>query len=742
MKGETLAVAAMLGQMDGFLAEPAGALIARYESLFQRYCPLPALYEALSGRGELAGILAQAARLAQGAHGADGGAGGALRVIFGGLSVEEGGQAPLYYPVRPLSADRGMFPVPAAQEGEAALAAQRAAFYRDMDRIAPNPPRDGAAFVQLLDTVLQTYTWCLPGRWGDGDVSLYDTARITAAIAACLGQHQGGEHPFLLISGDFSGIQSYLFAAARTSAREVAKRLRARSFLIDATISALAHTAARRLEVPCQNLLMLCGGKFQLLAPNRPEQAQRLEALRRETDRYLFERYKGEISVNLAWISFGPEGFSDYGGTVTRLAQRLREEKNRPFAGRLAGEEGWREEAFSLYGDLSGKHLCPACQSRLIPREEQTCGACALQASVGRRLARADTLWYSHGGGEVELLEDCYLSFSPPERAEVFQVVRLNRWEIPPELTCYPLAVRPMASNLPTGPDGEPLTFSHLAARSPGGSQLGVFKADVDNLGYLFADGFRGGGQGGTVGRVVTLSRMLELFFAGYVNTLLKQKYPAVYSVFSGGDDLFLIGPWDALAHLAVELEAAFRAFAGRNPCVTLSGALTIAHPKTHIAALAEDCEARLKQVKDQPPGPVYPDKEGRDAVYFMGQSFTWDDLKDQLETAGRLEQAARGGNVSILRRVMRYSQMYQEFLRTGDVFQLMYDPLFFYDRKRNFGALLQQNRWLSGYIDRLAENAADRTRVNRPLYFAQTAVRCALAAAKEVRKNGLSSSE
>lgn len=347
MKGETLAIAAVLGQMDGFLAEPASALIARYESLFQRYCPLPALYEALSGRGELADILAQAALLAQGAHGADGGAGGALRVIFGGLSVEEGGQAPLYYPVRPLSADRGMFPVSAPQGREADLAAQRAAFYRDMDRIAQNPPRDGAAFVQLLDTVLQTYTWCLPGRWGDGDVSLYDTARITAAIAACLGQHRGGEEPFLLISGDFSGIQSYLFAAARTSAREVAKRLRARSFLIDATISALAHTAARRLEVPCQNLLMLCGGKFQLLAPNRPGQAQRLEALRRETDRYLFERYKGEISVNLAWISFGPEGFSDYGGTVTRLAQRLREEKNRPFAGQLAG------------GGLAGGGLLP-----------------------------------------------------------------------------------------------------------------------------------------------------------------------------------------------------------------------------------------------------------------------------------------------------------------------------------------------------------------------------------------------
>lgn len=737
MKRQALSIAALLGQLDGFLGEAPAALLQRYPALFRRYYDLADLEEALAGQGPLGQLLARASALAEAAHGSGGKGSGALVNIFSALSVEGTPAAPTYFPIRPLTVDEGMFPQ-AAPSGSEALAEQRAAFYCDLDRIDRNPPGSAGEFELLMDTLLQKYTWCLPAQWGGGDVCLYDAARITAAIAVCLARCGEQSQPFLLITGDFSGIQSYIFAVARTGARGVAKRLRARSFLIDATVAALAHTTARHLEVPMQSILMLCGGKFQLLAPNLPEQAARLEKLRRETDRYLFRRYKGEISVNLAWVPFGPEGFSQYGTTVTRLAQALREQKNQPFAGALMGEKGWREDAFSLYDDLAGKTRCPSCQSRLIPAEAESCEECALQTTVGGRLSRAHTLWYSHGSGEVELLEDCYLSFSYQKAGQLYQVVRLNSWDIPPELTCYPLTVRTMAGNLPTGADGEGLTFFDLADRSPGDKLLGIFKADVDNLGYLFADGFRGNGQGGTVGRVTELSRMLELFFSGYVSTLLKREYQEIYTVFSGGDDLFLIGPWDTLADLAVRLEQAFRRFTGQNPCLTLSGALTMAAPGTHIAALAEDCEERLKQVKDQPPGRVYPDKQGRDGVYFMGQIFTWEDLRRQLSIGRQLLQTALANNMSALQRILRFSQMYQSFLETGDVFQLMYDPMFFYDRQLHYKQLLQGDPWLRGYIDQLAENAADLKRINRTLYFAQTAARYAMSGVKEARKYGL----
>ena len=730
----SLSVAAVLNQLDCFLPERAAQFVLRYRPLFGRYYDMGELEDTLSGRGRGAAILRQAETLA-GIREAGTEAPRALRGIFGQLSVGDSVPAPMYYPVCPLSATKAVFPQAAPEAVPDTAARHQEAFYRDMDQIAAGPPDTAEAFELLLDTVLQKYMWCIPARTAGGDVSLYDAGRLAAAIAWCLELGADQEEPFLLVSGDFSGIQRYIFAAAHTSARDVAKRLRARSFLIDTTVSALAHVTARRLFVPCQNLLMLCGGKFQMLVPNLPGQQERLSLLREETDGYLFRRYKGEISVNLAWISFGPEGFADYGAVVSRLAQALREQKNRPFYGQLTTEAGWAEDAFPLYRDLAGKTLCPSCRSRLIPSEEALCRDCAQQAETGRKLTRASTLWFSHERGELELLEDCYLSFSQENAGPLYQVVRLNSWEIPRELTRFPLTVRSMANNLPVGPDGEPLTFSDLAERSKGSDRLGVFKADVDNLGYLFADGFRTGDQAGSAGRVVALSRMLELFFSGYVNTLIKEQYPTVYSVFSGGDDLFLIGPWDTLVDLAAELEEDFHAFASHNPCVTISGALMIADPKTHVAALAETCEERLKQVKDTPPGLIYPNRPGRDGVYFMGQRFTWPDLRRQLKIGERLQALARKGNVSILRRILRYSQMYQSFLETGDVFQLMYDPLFYYDRKRNYGDLFHQNLWLEQYIDCLAKNAANLTIRKTDLYFAQTAVRYALSRTKEVRK-------
>ncbi|MGB9874439.1 MAG: Cas10/Cmr2 second palm domain-containing protein, partial [Hydrogenobacter sp.] len=40
-------------------------------------------------------------------------------------------------------------------------------------------------------------------------------------------------------------------------------------------------------------------------------------------------------------------------------------------------------------------------------------------------------------------------------------------------------------------------------------------------------------------------SRNLELFFSGVVNAIIREKFPkSIYTVYSGGDDLFLIGYW------------------------------------------------------------------------------------------------------------------------------------------------------------------------------------------------------
>jgi CRISPR-associated protein Csm1 len=101
--------------------------------------------------------------------------------------------------------------------------------------------------------------------------------------------------------------------------------------------------------------------------------------------------------------------------------------------------------------------------------------------------------------------------------------------------------------------EGVPKTFGHIAnkALNPiaygegfcGIEALGALKADVDDLGLLMACGLEE--ERFTLARLATLSRQMNWFFAVYLPHLLRTdaRFQDVYTVFAGGDDLFLIGP-------------------------------------------------------------------------------------------------------------------------------------------------------------------------------------------------------
>lgn len=659
-----------------------------------------------------------------------------LQSVFCRLNIGQQDRAPAkYYPCRPLSLTA---PFPDAS-GRQLLGDILEPLHRELETAAQNPPENSDVFFVLLDTLFKKHLWAVPAGRGPGiDISLYDKMRASAAIAVCLEQADRESEPFLLLVADFSGIQNYIFTAARTNIQGVSKRLRARSFLVDVMIQSLAYQICEEMDVPCSSLLMLTGGKFYLLLPNQRAVTDRLHTVRKRLEQELFRRFCGEISVNLAWVAFGDEGLIHYSDTVTELSRRLRAEKNRAFHTILTDGAEWQEDRLVLIHELSGKRGCPSCGHRLMDSGQKVCRDCRMQEKLGGKLAAADQLWFSREGGEFLLWDGWFLSFSQRRaRGALIRVEQLNNWEIPPDRTHLPLGVRLMANNLPRGEDGAPLTFQELAEQSSGSKRLAVLKADVDNLGYLFADGMREGDRHyGTISRISTLSRLLDMFFSGYISHLLKTEYPMVYSVFSGGDDLFLIGPWDIMPKLALRIQQEFSAFSGGNPCVTLSAALQIASPKTNIALLAEQSEQALKCVKNSAPQALYPAKQGRNGVFFMGEIFSWEDFAVQLDNIERLRPAVGYVSASILRRIAQYSEMYHRFLLDHDVLGLMFEPLLHHDQARNYNSALPQV--FRDYASALQKNAADYRSVNRNLYFARAVVACVLNQTKEARGNGV----
>ncbi|MCP4589841.1 MAG: HD domain-containing protein, partial [bacterium] len=99
-------------------------------------------------------------------------------------------------------------------------------------------------------SLLERYTWAVPSAVDrpPRDVSLFDHVRTSCAIAAALyirdrpefAEVKPPRSSFLLIQGDISGVQDYIYTVANVGPGGVAKRLRTRSFFITALIETVA----------------------------------------------------------------------------------------------------------------------------------------------------------------------------------------------------------------------------------------------------------------------------------------------------------------------------------------------------------------------------------------------------------------------------------------------------------------------------------------------------------------------
>ena len=166
--------------------------------------------------------------------------------------------------------------------------------------------------------------------------------------------------------------------------------------------------------------------------------------------------------------------------------------------------------------------------------------------------------------------------------------------------------------------DRGPLDFEHLAQiNTEKYSLLGVVRLDVDALGAVFASGL---GEQRSLSRTATLSRELETFFSGYVNTLAKDHY--MYITYAGGDDLFAVGSWINALEFSRALRRDFDRFSGNNPNLTFSGGLLFCKPDFPIGRAAEaagELEERAKGFS------------GKNAACLFGEVVSWERLNKLL---------------------------------------------------------------------------------------------------------------
>lgn len=573
----------------------------------------------------------------------------------------------------------------------------------------------GRGLHETFDTVLaltldmlHRYTWCIPADTQEvvPDISLFDHLKTTAAIAACLYRYAVGhneldeEHVkerqgvkrFCLVVGDLSGIQDYIFDITTGGDREgkgAARRLRARSLYIQMLTDVLAHRILHSFDLPLTNVLMQAGGRFYLLLPNLPETQRQLEEVAAEADDWLLEKLNGDIAANLAWVTFGDSGFggreAGWSTVLWQVNARLAQVKaNRMKSVLVQSQDGWDEGKMAIDQRFEGAAVCDSCQHR--PQDSgnpnQFCRWCQDDLDWGKLLPNANRLsFYSRTGvqGAREVLSYS-VAISPDQEhrfpGDFYVAQPLNQPSAPSQRA--PTLMRYIANHIPTDEQSEVLPFDKIAEKAQGRHYLAFAKADVDSLGSAFAFGL---GEHSTASRVATLSRQLELFFTGWVEHKLRsEKFANCYTIFSGGDDLFLVGPWNIVLELLSELREDFARWTVDK--LTFSAGVLIAGHHYPIPRAAGEVEELLEKAKGSRPKKA--------SLSLFGHTLGWEDWTRIRERWKQLEDWTRAGNVAtaFLYSLREYGQMWQRY-KGGDVRGLRFQPLLAYNISRN----LDRNR-------------------------------------------------
>ena len=412
---------------------------------------------------------------------------------------------------------------------------------------------------------------------------------------------------------DFSGIQRYVLAV-KSAGKAQAKRLRARSFLVELYEHATLSTIIDRLGATADDVLVSGGGGFLVRLPPETAPARLedvLEDVSAELQRKLWDEAGGELQVSMGW-------------DTTPLGARARMEyrKRRPGYSILQTSESWDAGSLSL---PPLKEPCDVCgqspgQEWIEDEDENAlhCENCLKARQLGERLTDWQWMRRPAGPGRARALG---VEFEPV-RTQTPDSFRVGRW-------------------IPPGPDGRgTLTFEEMSEKAKGDKRLAILKADVDDMGAKVGQIANQDSPAGVpYERLRSFSQSLHTFFVEKVQDMLKESWPLIYTVYAGGDDLLLVGPWNVILDFAGALAKEFESGPGRQyEPLTLSAGIALSSYRVPIRHSVERAENLLEQAKG---------REGKNSCAALNAVWTWDSHKEVVGDGKRLAHWTNEGLVS-----------------------------------------------------------------------------------------------
>lgn len=507
---------------------------------------------------------------------------------------------------------------------------------------------------------------------------------------------------FRLISGDISGIQNFIYTIPSKGAL---KSLRGRSFYLEILMEQIVDELLDALQLTRANLIYNGGGHFYILAPNTTKTSTAIETMEKSINEWFLTVFGTKLYLALGSATATADELIQSQRTLFRkVSQSVGEAKSKRYSEQHLADLFNPNSTYNtvLYGERECS-ICHTSTATLSPygkdTEAEACPICNGLYRLGEQivdsldtvfvLARPNNSDTCESIPKVEVYVNNWNDDANNLRLYLYVVpeVSLQKFEANHEiLRIYSKNTAKTGHNVfnriwladyvARKDDGQVYEFEELAISSGVGDgkgikRLGVLRADVDNLGAAFIGGFISEGSNkfkyGTLSRYAELSRDLAMFFKVAVNKMAQGDVQGfgtsvtpftpftiwadkqvttrkIHVIYSGGDDVFLVGAWDELLELAIDIRKKLAEVTDKK--ITMSAGLALFSPSYPISQMATITGLLESVAKDN---------DGKDSIALFGfetnsngeericrHVYKWDDLiknviKDKLYTLDQL---------------------------------------------------------------------------------------------------------
>jgi len=428
-------------------------------------------------------------------------------------------------------------------------------------------------------------------------IDKYDEEKIKSVIEEL-------DDKLLLISGDFWGIQNFIFN--NLASKYAAKIIRARS----AMVQLITKMISNELMGDDIKEVLFGAGKFLLVGNNNQKVKEKIEKIKQKINEWFIKNYFGLAGFVISYVFVNKEDLENQNENIKKSLKVLANENEKAKLNKFKDIFKDENKVVIKVFDEENIELCEFCKMRMGNSEikvneesKKVCDICENEIKLGRILALNNYNFLSfskYGKGDVKKIKvlDKEVYFYKNEGE---YDISNNKMKKQPKW--------PLKSYVPLKGDNIK-TFEEIEDNKSG---LMALKADIDGLGDTFRkfyfDSFK---------KFNRLSREVNFFFANYTPYLIKNHYPNLYVVFAGGDDLFVVGPYDEIVEFAIDIRDKFVTFALEK--ATLSMGLVMFKSSTPIHFVAEWCEEAEKRAKKY---------DGKDAIDIFGVTMKFDEFKE-----------------------------------------------------------------------------------------------------------------